>query len=148
MIKQVDDMYIIASNLRELRERLEITARESIKRGVTWSISKFFTGREVNIVSGHQVTLDPSGGKPPQIGLDPARVEKLADMQPPTNQKQVRSFLGLVNQLGKFSPDYSMITTKIRTLLKTGVKFEWTPEHELEFRKITNSLSSLEKLEP
>ena len=56
--------------------------------------------------------------------------------------------MGLVNQLGKFSPDYSMITTKIRTLLKTGVKFEWTPEHELEFRKITNSLSSLEKLEP
>ena len=41
-----------------------------------------------------------------------------------------------------------MIMTKIRTLLKTGVKFEWTPEHELEFRKITNSLSSLEKLEP
>ena len=69
-------------------------------------------------------------------------------MQPPANQKQVRSFLGLVNQLGKFSPDYAMITTKIRTLLKTGVKFEWTPEHKLEFRKITNSLSSLEKLEP
>ena len=58
-------MYIIASNLRELRERLEITARESIKQGVTWSISRFFAGREVNIVSGHQVTLDPSGGKPP-----------------------------------------------------------------------------------
>ncbi len=66
MIKQVDDMYIIAKNLRELRERLEITARESIKRGVTWSISKFFAGREVNIVSGHQVTLDPSGGTPPR----------------------------------------------------------------------------------
>ena len=53
-------MYLIASNLRELRERLEITARESIKRGVTWSISKFFAGREVNIVSEHQVTLNQS----------------------------------------------------------------------------------------
>ena len=53
MIKQVNDMYIIASNLRELRDRLAITAREAIKRGVTWSISKFFTGREVNIVSEH-----------------------------------------------------------------------------------------------
>ena len=74
LIKQVDDMYIIAKNLRELRERLEITARESIKRGLTWSISKFFVGREVNIVSGHQVTLDPSGGTPPQIGADPAHV--------------------------------------------------------------------------
>ena len=50
--------------------------------------------------------------------------------------------------MGKFSPDYSMITTKIRTLLKTGVKFGWTPEHQDEFNKITQSLSSLEKLEP
>merc|ERR1711895_181681 len=148
LIKQVDDMYIIAKSMRELRERLEIAARESIKRGVTWSISKFFAGREVNIVSGHQVTLDPSGVNPPEIGPDPARVKKLADMQPPENQKQVRSFLGLVNQLGKFSPDYAMITTKIRGLLKNGVKFDWTPEHELEFRKVIESLSDLEKLAP
>ena len=102
----------------------------------------------MNIVSGHQVTLDPSGGKPPQIGPDPSRVEKLANMQPPSNIKQVQSFLGLVNQLEKFSPNYAMITTKIRTLLKTGVKFDWTPEHQDEFTKITKSLSSLEKLEP
>ena len=95
--------------------------------------------------SGH---LGPFWGEAPQIGPDPTRVEKLADMQPPTNIKQVRSFLGLVNQLGKFSQDYSMIMTKIRTLLKTGVKFDWTPEHQLEFSKITNSWSCLEKLEP
>ena len=57
-------------------------------------------------------------------------------------------FLGLINQLGKFSPDYSMITTKIRTLLKTGIKFEWTHEHQTEFNKIIESLSKLEKLEP
>ena len=65
LIKQVDDMYVTASSIKELRERLEITARESLKQGVTWSISKFFVGREVNIVSGYQVTLDPSGRQPP-----------------------------------------------------------------------------------
>ena len=147
-IKQVDDIYVCASNLAELRKRLEITATESLKRGVTWSISKFFAGRETNIVSGHQVILDPSGKTAPKIGPDPACVEKLANMQPPTNIKQVRSFLGLVNQLGKFSPDYLMTTTKIRTLLKTGVKFEWNQEHSLEFNKINESLSKLEKLTP
>ena len=83
--------------------------------------------------SGH---LGPFRGKPPLIGPDPSHVEKLANMQPPSNIKQVQLFLGLMNQLGKFSPDYSMITTKIRTLLKTGVKFEWTPEHQDEFNKI------------
>ena len=41
-----------------------------------------------------------------------------------------------------------MITNKIRTLLKTGVKFVWTPEHQAAFSKIIQSLSNLEKLEP
>ena len=80
-------MYFTASGLAELRERLEITARVALKRGVTWSISKFFASREPNIVSGHQVTLDPSGKQPPLVGPDPARVEKLANMQPHTNIK-------------------------------------------------------------
>ena len=53
-----------------------------------------------------------------------------------------------MNQLGKFSPDYSTIMTKIRKLFKTGVKFEWTPEHQAEFSKVIESLSDLEKLEP
>ena len=70
--------------------------------------------------SGH---VGPFRGEAPLIGPDPSCMEKLANMQPPSNIKQVRSFLGLVNQLGKFSPDFLMITTKIRTLLKSGVKF-------------------------
>ena len=93
----------------------------------------------MNIVSRHQVTLDPSGGKPPLIGPDPSRVEKLANMQPPSNVKQVWSFLGLVNQLGKYSSDYAMIMTKIRTLLKQGVKFIWTPEHQDELNKVISN---------
>ena len=41
-----------------------------------------------------------------------------------------------------------MITTKIRTLLRQGVKFIWTPKHQDEFDKVTKSLSDLDKLEP
>ena len=41
-----------------------------------------------------------------------------------------------------------MITTKIRTLLKQGVKFFWTPEHQDVFNKVIKSLSDLDKLEP
>ena len=65
LIKQVDDMYIIASSFNELESRLEITAGEAQRHGCTWSISKFNTGRNVNIVSGHQVTLDLSEWTPP-----------------------------------------------------------------------------------
>ena len=35
LIKQVNDMYVTTLSIKELRERLEITARESLKCGVT-----------------------------------------------------------------------------------------------------------------
>ena len=69
-------------------------------------------------------------------------------MQPPKTLKEVRSFLGLVNQFSKFSSDYSMITTKIRSLLWKDAKFIWTSDHQSEFDKVIASLSDLDKLEP
>ena len=78
----MDDMYVLATSLGELEKRLEIAAGEAEKQGCTWSITKFFAGRDTNIVSGHQVILDYSGNNPPQIGPDPSRIEKLTQMQP------------------------------------------------------------------
>ena len=82
LLKQVDDMYVLATSLENLGERLEVVAGEAKKHGCTFSISKFFAGRVSNIMSGHLVILDPSGKNPPQIGPDPARIEKLTNMQP------------------------------------------------------------------
>ena len=82
-------MYILATSLVNLEERLEIAAGEAKKNGCTWSISKFYAGRVSTIVSGHLVILDPSGKNPPQIGPDLARIEKLTHMQPPKNLKEV-----------------------------------------------------------
>ena len=145
-MKQVDNMYILATSLGDLKSRLEIAAGEAEKQGCTWSIMKFFAGRDINIVSGNQVVLDPSGEKPPQIGPDPSRIEKLTQMQPPKTIKEVRSFLDLVNQLSKYASDYSTITTNIRSLLYKGVKFCWSEDHQAEFDKVIASLSNLDKL--
>ena len=125
--------------------RLEFTVGESDIYGCTRSI---YAGRDKNIISGHQVILDPSGKKPPQIGPDPSRIEKLTQMQPPTTIKEVRSFLGLVNQLSKYGNDYLMITTKIRSLLYKGVKFCWIEDHQTEFNKVIAPFSTFISLNP
>ena len=75
LLKQVDDMYIQAVNMKGLDRKLRVAAKEAIEYGCTWSISKFFAGRPCNIVSGFRVILDPSGVEPPQIGPDPDRVK-------------------------------------------------------------------------
>ena len=95
LLKQVDEMYVLATSLGELEERLEIAVGEAEKQDFTWSITKFFAGRVTNIVSGHQVTLDPSGKNPPQIGPDLARIEKLTHMQPHKILKSFEASLAL-----------------------------------------------------
>ena len=52
----------------------------------------------------------------------------------------MRSFLGLVNQLGQFIPDLAMQTEKIRHLLKKGEVFLWLPEHKREFEQVKDIL--------
>ena len=89
-----------------------------------------------------------SGANSPEVGPDHIRVEKLTNMEPPVNQKQDRSFLGLVNQLSKFLSDYAHNTTKIRSFLHKNTKFIWSNDHQDEFNTILDSLSNLDKLEP
>ena len=149
LLKQVDDLVVQGNSKDDLLQKLEITAREAEDNNCTWSISKFSLGRPVNIISGFQVTLDPTGKNPPQIGPDPSRIEKLTAMKPPTTVKEVRSILGLIVQLGRFSTDYTMLTPKLRGLLnKKNVKFEWTSEHQEEYDRVMESYSNLEKLQP
>ena len=50
--------------------------------------------------------------------------------------------------LGKFCPDYTMTTNKLRGLTNKGVKFCWTKHHQREFDYIIQNLKKLEYLQP
>ena len=134
-------MVIQAVGLDNLSAKLEIMAREGTLNGCTYSISKFFAARPVNVVSGFQFTLDPPEKETHKIGLDPSRIEKLREMQPPTDVSGVRSFLGLVNQLGKFCSDYAMTSAKLRSLLVKGSAFHWSADHQKEFDSVNSTLT-------
>ena len=54
----------------------------------------------------------------------------------------LRSFLGLANQLAAFVPDPVHISAGLRPLLKKGNVWVWEKEHEEEFNKIKNLLTS------
>ena len=53
---------------------------------------------------------------------------------------ELRSFLGLANQLGKFMPDLAHSTVKIKELMKEKNVFLWTDEHEKEFQALKKVL--------
>ena len=50
------------------------------------------------------------------IKPDTQKLAAIIDMVPPTNVTEVRCFLGMVNQLAKFSPRLPKLSTTIREL--------------------------------
>ena len=61
-------------------------------------------------------------------------------MLPPSSKKEVRSFIGMINYLTKFSPQLTELAEPIRELVKEKVPFNWGPEHQESFTMLKKEL--------
>lgn len=76
------------------------------------------------------------------INADPAKVSALESATPPSNVKELRSFLGLCTYVSRFIPNFSEKTATLRELLKKEVKFTWTECHTKAFNDLKKDLTS------
>ena len=63
-------------------------------------------------------------------------------MPAPTNKKQVKSFIGMINYLSKFSARLSKIVEPIWELAKDKVPLNWGPEHQSAFTQMMQEIIS------
>ena len=83
--------------------------------------------------SGETYTTD--GCKPAQ-----SKVSAIVKMPPPTNKKQVQSFIGMVNYLSRCSARLSELAEPIRELCKDKVLFNWGLEHQAAFKQMKHEI--------
>jgi len=62
-------------------------------------------------------------------------------MESPENVPALRQFLGMANQLGKFSPCLAELTKPLRELLSKNREWQWTPAHDEACRAVKLELS-------
>lgn len=69
--------------------------------------------------------------------VDPAKIEVIVNLPPPTLVRQFRATLGHMGYYKKFLRGYAQITTPTEKLLKKYKKFIWTKEcqHSLDILK-------------
>jgi len=72
--------------------------------------------------------LTPAGLKP-----WPKKIKPILDLQPPTNIKQLRSFIGAVNFYRDMYPRRAHILAPLSALTSTKQTFNWTPECQQAF---------------
>jgi hypothetical protein len=86
--------------------------------GITLSIKKFKISKEVAF-AGYVV-------KQGAIRPSPERAIALKEFPRPQNIHELRSFLGLAQQLAGFIPDLTHASEPLRHLLKKEHKYTWT----------------------
>ncbi|XP_019628682.1 PREDICTED: uncharacterized protein K02A2.6-like [Branchiostoma belcheri] len=72
---------------------------------------------------------------------DPEKVEAITNMEEPRDEKELRSFLGLIQYMSSFIPRLADHTASIRELLKEDVEYDWCASHTRDFNKIKQLIS-------
>ena len=82
---------------------------------------------------GHLVSADG-------IRIDPERVKALLKISFPRSKKDVHSFIGKINFMRWFIPNFVETIKQITTMLKNDQEVKWTTEAKNSFEKIKKAL--------
>lgn len=135
VVCHMDDILVWGSTVEEHDTRLHAVLQRAEKAGVTLNMSKCeFNKRKVKFL-GFIVSAD---GMSP----DPDKTQAVQDMKEPSNVSELRSFLGMVNQLGKFIPNLSEKDKPLRDLLSTKNMWYWGHDQQKAFHNLKHELSS------
>ena len=74
--------------------------------------------------------------------VDDKKLRAVKDFLQPSNITDLRSFMGLVNQLGSFSTEIATAAEPLRQLLKPRNAWLWTLAHTAAFEKVKEALMS------
>lgn len=114
----VDDILVSGKTQEEHDQRLATDLSRLNDAGITLGLEKC----EINKTSVRFLgqLVDETGVKP-----DPEKVQAICQMSAPKTVTEVRRFLGMINQLSKFSPHLANLTKPLRDLLSSKNQWSW-----------------------
>ena len=128
-----DDIFIYGNTQGEHDEHLDSLLKVLKEAGLKLNLNKCEFSKSKIIFSGYQLTTDG-------IAPDQSKVDAVKAAETPKTQKEVRSFLGLVNFCNRFIPGYSTISAPLRKLTKKGQPFVWDASCKEAFEELKLSL--------
>ena len=129
----VDDILVYGKTREEHDERLHKVLQRLQEAKATLNLEKCqFAQSRVNFL-GH--VIDGTGIRP-----DPDKVVAIQKVRTPANVGDVCRFLGMANQMSKFSPNLANMTQPLRELLIKGNQWVWGEPQQRAFNQIKEAL--------
>ena len=130
----MDDIVIFGGSREEHDARVKAVLKRLEENGVTLNFGKCDFAKSSVSYLGHVVSAQ-------RIEADPAKVQAIMEMEPPTNVGDIRRFLGMADQLGKFSSKLATITKPLRDLLSKHNQWTWGQSQAHAFEEVKRELS-------
>ena len=133
----VDDILVYGKDSTEHESRLQATLERIREAGITLNESKCCFYQSCVSFLGH--VIDKDG-----ISPDPKKTAAILNMTPPSSITELRRFMGMVNQMSKFSPNIAhiYISKPLRELLSSKTSWTWSATQDEAFTKLKREISS------
>ena len=133
VINIADDILIYGSTVEEHDRNLLALLDRALEVNLTLNPKKFkFKCTSVPFFGN---ILTDNGIKP-----DPTKVESIKNWPIPKTVKDLQSFLGAVNFLGKFIQGLSSFRSSLQSLIKKDAEYIWTGTHTNAFNNIKEAI--------
>ncbi len=129
----VDDVLVYGSTPENHDVHLHAALKRIETAGVTLNQEKCVFRKTQLRFLGH--IIDKSG-----VMADPEKTSAIAKMNAPCSVPELRRFLGMTNQLGKFVPHLAQLTQPLRELLGKKSVWLWGDPQEAAFRRVKEEL--------
>ena len=125
----VDDVLVFASPQQEYDARLRTDLAKIQAAGLTLNKEKCEFHKERVTFLGH--VIDKSG-----ISADPQKTSAILEMKKPNSCSELRRFMGMANQLSKFSLHIAELSKPLRELLSMKKSWLSSPAQYDTFDKV------------
>ena len=135
----IDDILVSGLNDEDHLRTLERVLSRLQQNGVTVKKEKCYFLQDAVEYLGHVV--DKEG-----LHATPEKLKAIQEAPAPTNIRELRSFLGLINYYGRFIANLATVLHPLNRLLKHDVKWEWNKECNSAFEDAKSKLLSAQVL--
>lgn len=131
----IDNIVVYSKSYEDHIQHLDKVLGASEEAGLTLSPAKCQLFYSSVLLLGHKVS---------RLGLSTheEKVKAILELQRPTKQSQLQTFLGMTGYFSAFIPYYSMVATSLFALLKKNTRWHWGPAKDHAFRELKTALQA------
>ena len=135
LCRYIDDVVIFSKTPEEHKYHLEQVFERLAQAGLKLKMSKCdFAKPEVKLL-GYLVNKDG-------IKTNPAKISAIEKLQPPTNVREIRSFLGISGYYRQCLEGYARVAEPLVKLTRKSEPFVWTEKQAEAFQKLKTMLTT------